>query len=377
MTDVVIIGGGPSGSFAGINLLKKGYSVIIIDAAIFPRKKLCGGIFTKKSRDLVETTIPDFPLDKTIAYTTPHVRLLNKKKTITDFNANTAFDMVDRTEFDFQLIEEFKKLGGVLHQGVRKYNLDMENNTIQFGTQTVTFKYLIGADGANSKVRKLIDKSYKNDGFCMDFYVPKEELPDYDNAIELFFNIVPNGYAWVISHGETVSLGFCDRISSLKVADYKTIFEKFCRQVGYIGEMKYDSWPFSYGRAVNSPVKNNLLLVGDAAGLLEPITCEGIYYALYSGKLAADAIEENITGADPLIERSYLTRLSDITQEMKAMHEDLDFLYSKKIQKFGLKLATGHDNFFKYMTESVVHRREQTYKQGTKKYFKGKIPFTR
>jgi geranylgeranyl reductase family protein len=366
MVDVVIIGGGPSGSFAGINLLKRGLSVAIIDMATFPRKKLCGGIFTKKAHELVANVLPDFDFEKVVAYETPHVRLLNKEKTIVDFNADTPFEMVERTEFDYELIQTFVKLGGQLYEGVRKFKLG--ENVISFNEQTLHFQYLIGADGANSKIRKLLDKTYKNDGFCMDFYVNKNELPNYDHAIELFFNIVPNGYAWVISHGETVSLGFCDRVKKLKAADYKVIFETFCRQVGYKGEMKYDSWPFSYGREVTRVAKDNRLLVGDAAGLLEPITCEGIFYALYSGKLAADAITEN---AD------YTELIKDITNEMHAMHNDLDFLYSKKVQTLGLKLATGHANFFKYMTESVVHRREQTYKQGTKTYFKGKIPFTR
>ena len=168
--DVVIIGGGPSGSSTGAMLVKKGFKTLIIDKHTFPRKKLCAGGVTKHSKALYDQIFGEGSY--TFSDQTDKFNIYFMEKFILKGDDFYTLYFVRREKFDAQLLTRFKELGGETIEGKKAVKFDLENSvvTLEDGEQ-IGYKVLVGADGATSMLRSKLNPNYKPDIFCMETYL--------------------------------------------------------------------------------------------------------------------------------------------------------------------------------------------------------------
>ena len=291
MVDAVIIGGGPAGVSAGTVLQRKGYKTCIIDTQIFPREKLCAGVLTVKSIKLVRHIYKDLNFNNMDVRDIHKIELLYNSKVIGKYTVDNAYKVIDRAEFDNELLEYYKSVGGMVYDGQRDYEIAYEKSVVVLSDGTeIPYRVLIGADGINSKVRSYVGRSWKASVLCFEKFIPNLSEED---AIKIDFGGILGGYSWRIPGKDRIGIGlgeFYIRGMKKKPARYRRYFES--QGVNDINSIKGAF--VSYGNFVRKPIKNNVLLVGDAAGLIDAMTGEGIYFAAESGRQASLAIIDYI-----------------------------------------------------------------------------------
>jgi len=306
--DAVVVGGGPAGSTAALDLARRGHSVLLLDRA--GRIKPCGGAIPP--RLLREFDVPESLL---VAHVTS-ARIVSPRDRKVDMGIDGGFvGMVDRDVFDEWLRKRAAAAGAERRAGVfEQVDRDSDGTAIVRFTARdggrdgpvvgVRARAVVGADGARSEVaRQTVPGA--SDVPCVFAYheilkSPGAAAGDYDGArCDVFYNgtLSPDFYAWIFPHGDTLSIGtgsahkgFSLRraVTSLRdstgLADAQTV-----RREGAPLPMK----PLRYwdnGRDV--------VLAGDAAGVVSPASGEGIYYAMLGGRLAADAVDSFLVTGD-------------------------------------------------------------------------------
>ena len=294
MYDIVIVGAGPAGCAVASHLSKE-YGVLLLDWSRFPRDKPCGGLLVEETKEIISKFGP--PRD---IFSSP--RVLNLKnidwENGTEIKKNRNLLNVSRRSFDYWLLQlsersvtfssetkflDFEKKKGML-------NLLIEKNNKK---EVIKSKYLIGADGALSSIRRNIGKELTHYFAVQEFIKSCKNIGN--NALFIYDNEITDFYSWVIPKGMNIVIG-----SALQKNDIEKKFHLFKsklkdklgihgivskKEVSIINKVKSKD-DICLGR-------NNILLVGEAAGLISPSTGEGISFALRSGLNCATAINEN------------------------------------------------------------------------------------
>ena len=280
-TTVAIIGAGPAGTTCGLLLKKKNIDCVLIDRATFPRDKICGGGLTPRSYNLLSHLLPDFRYD----YNTVHrLKLCIEGEQMLDFMMEQEIRIVKRRQFDAQLLEKYQKEGGTfIHDaltGIEERSQDIII-TLKSGRQ-ITCKYLVGADGANSKVRRYLNPHSSHGILCMEQYGPKSP----DNAIvgnlSRFYR---QGYYYSFPNESYDVQGFGDYMTTPQA------FRMVLRQMGCPDEKPLGAY---IPQSIDYPLLKNIILIGDAGGFPNRLTFEGIYYAFLTASHAAIAISSGM-----------------------------------------------------------------------------------
>ena len=309
--DVIIIGAGPAGIAASKRLKKNNISFCIIEKQKFPREKLCGGGLTNKCLNLLKKL--DFKFDKINTKNIDNVEVVNK-----DICRKIKFDhqniMIDRLEFDNELL---KQVECQIFESENVKNID--GNILSTDKGEYEFKYLIFADGVNGYSRNLI----KNRDFGFGFQYRYEKTSE---KTIIDFSAIKNGYGWIFPKKNNTIIGVGTFVE--KKEDYIKLLCNFANKYNFkIDKKEIKGYPIPiYSKKIfeKSVIDNNIILVGDAASLVDPINGEGIYYALMSGTLAAESIIEILNSNG---------NLKDIYfDKTKNMIKSLD--KKKKISKF-------------------------------------------
>jgi menaquinone-9 beta-reductase len=296
--DVLIIGAGPAGSASAVTLARSGAKVLIIDRHAFPRDKVCGGLLTTKSLHLVEK---DLGLDvddihKLVLHHTTGFEIHTQDGLVNRAFGPSPLYFTSRRQFDDYLLT--KALGLGCHFAQMRATHLPTTRTISLPTGVHSFDYIIGAYGASSFIPNPFGRGIPKQklAFGLHIHVPTARVYKTDQILpRVYFGYLPFGWAWVFPKGL-----FCDvGIAGLQAGqNARENLNRFCRSIGLAYSNKDDpprgAW-IPYGTYDSTPAEGNVFLVGDSAGFVEPITGEGIYYALLSGVLAARALLSNHT----------------------------------------------------------------------------------
>ncbi len=295
--DAVIIGAGPAGSHLGFLLAHAGVKVAIVDQAVFPRDKLCGGLITQKTLALLEKAHQSeaFPF-----FGIKQMRLIYKRHCVASVNPLSPVNTVCRREFDALLVEFAVAYGAHMYLGTPALQIDFQKKVVLLKDgREIHYGRLIGADGAMSKVRRLASIPAAQLGFCLEAYVPWEQVKHSGkwnaNGIELICGDFTKGYGWVFPNRETVVIGAGNLTTEMSEAEIMRVFPRFIEDFAEPEQIKIRGAYVPSGTSVmlGRPNNQNMCLIGDAAGLIDPLTGEGIYYALMSAEKAADAVLSN------------------------------------------------------------------------------------
>lgn len=316
--DVVIVGAGPAGMAAAHTLINNNISCCVIDKQIFPRNKLCAGGVTNKAMELLHTlNLGETFLGKNTVVSTG-ASLYVEYNHIIDLKSKGETYLVDRFEFDDYLVDSYKNKNGAMIEGIKVSCISTAKKKIVLSDNNIIdFEYLIGADGAVGTTRKLIDENHKTNGFCLQIDIEKNKIDYKSDNMSLFYGVIPYGYGWIFPKDEYVTIGIGANFD--KSIDYKKEFKIFLDTLG----VKYSQENFKgaflpFGNYIENPVNdvNNMILVGDAAGFADPITGEGIYFAILSGIKGAEVITKAINNDNREILRQYIEEVKPITNSI-------------------------------------------------------------
>lgn len=289
--DVIIVGAGPAGATLGSELARRGLSVLILEKEKMPRDKTCAGGITRRTAGLL-----DFDIDTVAERTTYGVRITYRLGAECIKRHRRPFVyMVKRSAFDRILVQKAQYAGATIVEGVEVEGVVADGRSAKVATTGGDFdaRIVVGADGANGVVAKsagLMRGARLDLALQAEVSVNGDEMTRWDSLIGIDQGQLPGGYGWVFPKKDHLSVGVGgDARLSKKLKPY---LERLLHHVGIdsVGDIQGGLLPMrGRGTAIQ---RGNILLLGDAAGLINPITREGIYYAIRSARLAAPVVAD-------------------------------------------------------------------------------------
>jgi geranylgeranyl reductase family protein len=298
--DVIIVGAGPAGGMCAYELSKKNLSVLILEKEKLPRYKVCAGGLTKKAVDILPKDLHEIAEDYTYNI---HITLNHRW----GFSKVTPFPivtMVMRDKFDYFLVQKSVENGTRILDQARVTSVEELSDHVLIKTDKGIFKskVIVGADGVTSRVARSLGlrRSPKLgvaiEGEIFPYREAADDLSRYNGSLHLDFNVIPKGYGWIFPKKDHLSVGVFTTLPRIK--EIKKYFSLYLERKGL---SKSYSCRSLIGHQIpiggTSEILNTKrgVLIGDAAGLADPITGEGIYFGLRSGQIAAEVIEKSLS----------------------------------------------------------------------------------
>ncbi|WP_338055251.1 geranylgeranyl reductase family protein [Sulfobacillus harzensis] len=301
----IVIGAGPAGATAARRLAENGISTLLLERATIPRVKPCGGAITHRALPLLppggEALLKSHPCAWTFCG--------RNGRSVTLARNLPYSHIVERSVFDAWLTDRAAHAGVEVHDGEAVTAAEVTPThsrlTTKYGRYTADI--VIAADGAHGMMAKAAGFPRPRRGAAIEAEIPADAalLQHYHERVEIHVGQYPWGYAWVIPRAEILNIG----VGSFRPAMFplkERFFEFLERIVGHRDVVPL-AHPLPYRLRWDPPVRNRVLFAGDAAGLMDAFSAEGIYSALKSGHMAADAALESLRHGTPC--RTYAENL--------------------------------------------------------------------
>ena len=325
--EVIVVGAGPAGSLAAFELASKGIQVLVLEKSEFPRYKTCGGGLTHK-------ILPEIPFDITqVIETTIHT--IRFSHYFTEVYSRTSPDPLMyctmRSDLDAFLLNKAIQAGARIQTNQHVVGIKETSGEIVVSTKGSEFrsKLLIGAEGASSIVARsygLREDIIPGLAWEAEIKTDPEFLAQFSKTVFLDWGTFPGGYGWAFPKKDHFSIGVGGpaSLSKLMMPYYQKFLDHFLNSLridtapdtkiisalpGH-QTLSLKSWPIPVRTAKGSFHRGSVLVAGDAAGLTDPLTGEGIYYAVRSGKLAAESCFDYLNGKNNSL-KSYSEKVNE------------------------------------------------------------------
>ncbi|MBQ3418215.1 MAG: geranylgeranyl reductase family protein [Ruminococcus sp.] len=359
--DTVIIGAGPAGAACGITLRKNEKNVCIIDKATFPRHKTCAGLVADKTYQLIQTIFETKEIGDLFCDSAKEVALFAGTRPLASSEIERPVYFVDRSRFDNALVQRYKALGGILTEGEKNLKIDYARKAVLLsGGDEVHYRTLIFADGALGMSHKLTSVKKEDFAIGIEAYVPASMLSV--DSVKLYFGYLDSGYIWVFPHGDRVCIGagesFC-RDHRCREALYA-----FLSDVGIDpADVRLIGAFIPYGTAPDQrKLSDDILLIGDAAGLTDPISGEGLYMSMRSGMFAAQAL----LSPDP--KKTYLRSIALMQKTARDGARVRNIFYSPAFHQKIMRKINGNGRVVGFYFDHMVNHYRYTYRNIPKLY---------
>jgi geranylgeranyl reductase family protein len=316
-TKIAIVGAGPAGSTAAKHLAEHNIHVEVFDKDTFPRNKPCGG-------GIPIWTFERFPYLKKISSIECYsyggkIHSPMMEYSVDVVKETPALAMVLRKQFDHELLKLAEQAGARVHENTRIKDIEITDKQIHLQTtksKSLPFDLVIGADGFNSVIGKKTDLSKPQETICVCIV---EEFPINPTIITKYFSKKRlchinlkfkklTGYGWIFPKQNHINIG----LGEYRIKDNKKYQKRNLKQVfqDYLNTLKeHQILPESIESThplggsiplepLNQTFTDRIILCGDAAGFVNPISGEGIFYAMASGLHASQTILEAIKMKD-------------------------------------------------------------------------------
>jgi geranylgeranyl reductase family protein len=288
--DVAVVGAGPAGAVAALTAARVGALVVLLDRAPIPRYKTCGGGVIGTTYRLLA---PHIPMPVRARVRTVTFALDGRLEFTRAIDDGTFLDMVYRDELDGALVAAARDAGVEVRPRTAVRRLSDLGGRVVLDTAggEVAARVVIGADGSASRVGNHVGVrcAQVDLGLELEVPVPDRRLAEWDGRMLLDWGPLPGSYGWVFPKGDTLTVGV---IAARGWGDpTRSYLDDFVTRLGLAGiEPRRDSGHLTRCRVDGSPLRRGRVMVaGDAAGLLEPWTREGISFAVRSGLMAGEA----------------------------------------------------------------------------------------
>lgn len=278
--DVIIVGAGPAGLKCAETLGNSKYKVLLLEKNSEIGPKVCAGGLTGK--DIEYLNLPKDLID--FHYDEIKFHINNSQFNLKNKN-NFAFtiDRKNLGQWQLKKLNKFKNIKVKTSARVSK----IEKDFIVVNNKKIAYKFLVGADGSSSIVKKHLGIKSKEVGIAVQYIIPTKKYKEF----EIFFNskLFSAWYAWIFPHKDYVSIGCSCNPKILSSKKLTNNFQKWLKENQIdISNAKYEAFMIDFD--YQGYQFENIFLVGDAGGFVSGLTGEGIYQALVSGEEIAKII---------------------------------------------------------------------------------------
>jgi geranylgeranyl reductase family protein len=298
--DVIIIGAGPAGSVAGINLSLAGYRVIVLEKGGIPRNKICGGGVT--SRVLTRFPYLKSEIDAITLNKVSQICLYSP--TLKRIESSADYLMAERSEFDARLADKCRLTGATVlpfSKVIQTRTSEEKAEVVLEDGSSITAKAIIGADGANSLTARSTGLSRKASersvAVCLVQETTEEPVEIMDQGTMHVFYCYGNkaGYGWVFPKKRCINVGI--GVLAHNHINIKELWKHFIQELKRqkiisktFADDKFKGGVLPSSGPLPKTYSGRVLLCGDSGGFVNSFTGEGIYYAMISGEIAASVL---------------------------------------------------------------------------------------
>jgi geranylgeranyl reductase family protein len=291
--DVAIVGAGPAGATAALVLARAGVDVALLDRAPLPRDKTCGGGVVARALAALPPGV-ELPVERRLGRV--ESRFVDAGVAVTVARDMPLVHMARRAPLDQALAEAARAAGAALRApcALERVRLAPDHVELETGGGALRARFLVAADGATGPTARAAGWSEPLDSvpaLDAEVQVRPRLLAELADRARFDLGVPPGGYGWVFPKADHLSVGvgvFARGGARRRLRDE---LQRYLDAVG-LGEgtvLRVRGAPIPV-RPRSHPGRGRVLLVGDAAGLADPLTGEGISLAIRSGRLAAEAL---------------------------------------------------------------------------------------
>ena len=327
--DVIVVGAGPAGSSAARLLAEQGVKVTLVERSRMPRYKACGAGIVGRAMRLLPTAVKEAVERECF---TAEMNMLDGGMHFEVTKQEPVIWMSMRDKLDYLMALDAQRAGADLRQECHVLDIEPHSNSVTLETNrgTLTASYVIASNGAIGSIAKKAGwRETRTLVPAVEWEVPvsAEVFARFQQSARFDFGVVPSGYAWVFPKGSHLSVG----AASMKRTrtSLNSALEKHCASLGIplAKEIQRHGAIFSVGPRSDGFVRGRVLLVGDAAGVADPVVGEGISFAVMSGRAAAKAL---IAGkfVEKAVEKAYSMAIEEqILRELRPARDLGKLLY--------------------------------------------------